>query len=359
MDSGAGKTSSGSGGGGVELSAPDPGITGFIVRVLNQLSVSAWLPAAVFTAAIAVLSAFRTNKNLDIGAAVSAIASDPLGLLVILVPLLVVMTMITQAFSFNAIRVLEGYGRPWGLLSPVRNLLIRWHVWRKGSLEKRRLKANSKAFAIARVRMLQSGLSHSLVDLLEAQALETEKPPSSEEDRRVAALMGWRTYCDTWRLASIDSIIQEQNRYPARNRILPTRLGNVLRSVEDQLDEAGGDVSGFVIRNKEFLPDRLRVTHDHYRSRLDMYAMLVIIGLVLALISPLILMDAITNWGAILAVSGVFVLLGVTSYHAAITSAASYGNILLELNRLIKVARKASTTSTTEQAPQGTSVIGT
>lgn len=354
MDSGTGKSTSRSGSGGGQLSPSQPGITGLITRVLDQLSLSAWLPAALFTAAIAVLSRFRSNGDLDIGLAVSDITSNPFALLVLLVPLLVVMTMITQAFSFNAIRVLEGYCRPRGLLSPLRKLLIRWHVWRKGSLEKRRLRARSRAFAIARLRMLQSGLSRSIVDLLEAEALETEKPPASEEDRRVAGMMGWRSRCDPWRLASIDSISEEQLRYPARNRILPTRLGNVLRSVEDRLDEVGGDVGGFVMRNKDLLPDRVRDEHDHYRTRLDMYAMLVIIGLILAVINPLILMGTTINWPGIVLVSGLFVLLSITSYHAAITSADAYGSILLELNRLIKVAAKEKATSVTENPTEQT-----
>jgi hypothetical protein len=349
MESDPGKTSNGDGRG-VKLPAPDAGITAFIVRVLNQLSLSAWLPAALFTAGIAVLSRFRTNMSLDIGQAVADIATDPLALLVILVPLLVVMTMITQAFSFGAIRLLEGYGRPRDLLFPVRTVLIRWHVWRKGSLKERRLRANSRAFAIARERMLKRGIPHSVVDLLEAETLNVKKPPASEDDRRIASQMNWRWHSETWRIASIASIIEEEKLYPAQHRILPTRLGNVLRSFEDQLDEVGGDVGGFVVRNKHLLPERLREDHDHHRARLDMYAMLVIIGLILAVISPLILAGPIEDWAAITVVSGVFVLLSLTSYHAAITSAAAYGGILLELNRLIKAAATGTKTSATEGA---------
>jgi len=351
MDSDAGKSSSNNV---AKLAPPGPGITGLVVRVLDQLSLAAWLPAALLTASMAVLFRFRANENLDLGQAISDITADPLALLVSLVPLLVVTTMVTQAFSFNAIRVLEGYGRPRGILTPVRRVLIRWHVRRKSSLEKRRLTANSRAFAVARPRLLQSGFSHSVVDMLESQALETAEPDVTDEDRRVAEAMGWRSYCDPWRLASIDSIIEEQKRYPTQGRVLPTRLGNVLRSVEDELDEVGGDVGGFVMRNKNLLPDNLRADHDHYRTRLDMYAMLVAIGLILAAVSPLMLVGAIATWSGILVVSGLFILLSLTSYHAAITSATAYGSILLELNRLVKSATKQAVPLVAETSSEST-----
>src|ERR1700760_3896342 len=93
------------------------GISAFVARVLDQLSLSAWLPAAVLTAGVAVLLQFRSDKSADVLAAVRALTADPVRVLVLIIPLLVIATVVTQAFSFEAIRTLEGYWRRRGLIS--------------------------------------------------------------------------------------------------------------------------------------------------------------------------------------------------------------------------------------------------
>ena len=91
------------------------GISAFIARVLDQLTLSAWLPAALFTAAAAVLLQFRRQRSVNVLHAVGVLAADPVRVLVLMIPLLVLATVVTQAFSFEAIRTLEGYWHRRGL----------------------------------------------------------------------------------------------------------------------------------------------------------------------------------------------------------------------------------------------------
>ena len=87
------------------------GLSQFLAKVLDQLSLTAWLPAAVLVAGITVLGRLRLNSDESPGDVLSALARMHFGALVILLFALVTATVITQSFAFEAIRVLEGY---WG-----------------------------------------------------------------------------------------------------------------------------------------------------------------------------------------------------------------------------------------------------
>jgi hypothetical protein len=78
---------------------PPDGVSAFIAGVLDQLSLSAWLPAGLLTAGIAVLLQFRSSGSVDVLKAVMELTSDPVRVLVIMVPLLVLATVVTQAFA--------------------------------------------------------------------------------------------------------------------------------------------------------------------------------------------------------------------------------------------------------------------
>ncbi|NVM96139.1 hypothetical protein [Arthrobacter wenxiniae] len=319
------------------------GLSAFIVRVLEQLSMSAWLPAGLLAASVTLLVWFRSHGRVDLAAAVSGIAADRWGFLVLVIPLLLVATMITQAFSFIAIRALEGYWRGSGLVALCRELLIRRHLRRQTNLSRRRRQETERAFGIARPRMLEAGWSRFVVVRFEQDALGIEAGLGSEpdvqgeklssKDQKILKFASWRTFCDPWRLAKIDLLIKEEQRYPEPRRMMPTKLGNILRSTEDTLDTADGDLEGLVVRRKHLLPGRLQRDHDHYRTRLDMYAMFVFIGGFLAVLTPLMLIGKVSDWWAIAITSGIFVVLGLAGYQAAIASAEAYCGILREIDR--------------------------
>jgi hypothetical protein len=88
----------------------------FLARILQQLAISAWLPAAALAGLTAFV--FRLGSVFDerpqrgaaeaVGAAFTALAGLKVGGALLLVGTVVVATTLTQAFSFEAIRVLEG-----------------------------------------------------------------------------------------------------------------------------------------------------------------------------------------------------------------------------------------------------------
>src|SRR5437763_1360450 len=129
------------------------GLSAFAARILNQLSLSAWLPSAFLTVAGSFLLQFRAQRSLNLADAANAITKHPATVLILALPVLISTTLVTQAFSFEAIRALEGYWRRPGIAS-LRNPMIRWHVWRRGRLRSRRRKASAKAFAHARPLLL-------------------------------------------------------------------------------------------------------------------------------------------------------------------------------------------------------------
>ena len=66
-------------------SVSSEGISAFIARVLDQLTLSAWLPAALFTAAAAVLLQFRRQRSVNVLHAVGVLAADPVRVLVLMI----------------------------------------------------------------------------------------------------------------------------------------------------------------------------------------------------------------------------------------------------------------------------------
>jgi hypothetical protein len=81
------------------------GISGFLTRILDQLSLSSWLPAIMVICNLAVLLQLCSQKNLDISAAVLRLTGKPLGILVVLVLGIIVASIATQAFEFESIRL--------------------------------------------------------------------------------------------------------------------------------------------------------------------------------------------------------------------------------------------------------------
>jgi hypothetical protein len=61
---------------------PD-GISQFITKVLDQLSLSAWLPSALFVAAVFLLLEVHGQKKANLGDAITALTKKPLGALIV------------------------------------------------------------------------------------------------------------------------------------------------------------------------------------------------------------------------------------------------------------------------------------
>jgi hypothetical protein len=318
----------------VAAGSPD-GLSAFVARIFDQLALSAWLPAAFLSASLALLLQFRADKSVDLLRGVRALTADPVRVLVLIVPVLVLSTVVTQAFSFEAIRTLEGYWHRRGVASLARTLMIKRQVHRARSLAKRRQRACEIAYYTAEPRMLRKGVSPALVNAMKAQALELEDPaPLTDEEMTELEMRNWESWCNAWEIAKIEHLRDAEGDYPLEpHRILPTKLGNLIRATEDQLKNTEDDVQGFALRRYAGTPRLIRAEHDKFRSRLEMYCTLVFVSGSLLILTPTILFRAQIGIFPIITISACFGVLSQASYLAAIASARGYCSALKEMDR--------------------------
>jgi hypothetical protein len=310
---------------------PGEGLSQFASKVLDQLSLTAWLPAAMLVGCMAVLLQMRHQKSSDIATAVQALTEKPLGTVIVLTFSLVLSAIITQAFSFEAIRMLEGY---WGgtaitarLLQPV--------VWRHRRHQRRliqRVKRQRQvAFEVARSAMWTAKVKPHYIEVLEDDFFDVKDSDRRKHPKWIidaARLMGWRPHSSPALLDALDRSVQKLSDYPEEHRVLPTRLGNVLRAREDKLQRDGGELEGLVMRSYEHVHSRLMVQHDQFRNRLEMYCTLVVVFLLLAPIGSGLLAGQDDQYRSAAVALFLFLMLAIISYRAAIASARGYGVVL-------------------------------
>ena len=119
--------------------------------------------------------------------------------------------------------------------------------------------------------------------------------------------------------------------FPAAHRVLPTRLGNAMRSAEDDISLGyGEDLEGFIIRNYDRLPKTIAEEHDSYRARLEMYLAFVVVTIALSVLAAACLWQSITSPFWRLFVPAAYVAAAWVCNRAAIASALGYGQALRE-----------------------------
>jgi hypothetical protein len=172
---------------------------------------------------------------------------------------------------------------------------------------------------------------------MKAMALELElvDPPNlTDEERREFEERDWQDWCDAWRIAKIEHLRVAEEAYPLKaQRILPTKLGNLIRATEDQLRHTDDDVQGFALRRYAGAPPLVQAEHDKFRSRLDMYCTLVFVSAILLIFTPLILLQSGIGIAQIVIISVGFGMLSQASYLAAIASARGYCSALWEMDK--------------------------
>lgn len=309
---------------------PD-GVSAFVARVLDQLALSAWLPAAFLTSSIAVLLEFRSAKSANLLKAVQALTAQPLQALVVVIPLLVIATVITQAFSFECIRVLEGYWGTSRLAHLVHRPMVWRHIRRQRSIYTRLEREQLRAIRKAMHQMLEDGTPYPVYKAIEAQVTGQTLPSLTAEQREILGRTEWMPLCDASHLARIQTLVKAHERYPQAHRVMPTRLGNLIRATEDLLDSGTQDVQSFVHRRRNLVSSRIRAQHDQFRTRLEMYCTLVLVNGVLLALAPLILADHVGGTASAVTSAG-FAAMGIVSYLAALTSAEGYCQILVHMN---------------------------
>jgi hypothetical protein len=315
------------------------GFSELLGRVFGQLSLSAWLPAAMIVGASALLIQVHGQVQLNIAHAILRLTKQPLGILVVLVFALILTTIVTQAFEFEVIRFLEGYWGPGPARAFLSNRRINYHLRKRQALERYLKEMEQEVFGRARPRMLAAGIDRVLVDILEHDVLDLGHMEYADEKIEEARSMGWQFCAEPAELRRLAAIAERLDCYPDDFRILPTILGNTLRATEDQLKLAdGGDLQGLVIRNYSLIPPLLRNQHAQFRTRLDMYCTLVMVFAVLAIESFWALWRfGLWHESSCIVAAG-FVLMSLVSYGAAISSARGYGAILKAVDAAVASA---------------------
>lgn len=105
-----------------------------------------------------------------------------------------------------------------------------------------------------------------------------------EKPIRLKALqIPWERYASADHLRRRINLDKKLRDYPRPNRCLPTRLGNILRAHEDQIDKSR--VETFVLDLYDTLPLTLRTLYDENRNRLDLYASMIFVELLVTVVA--------------------------------------------------------------------------
>lgn len=321
----------------------------FIARVLNQLSLSAWLPAAALVLGVALAVSVGNELDRDqalargagplvlFGRALAALTNIGVGGGLLLLASIVVLTMVTQAFAFEAIRILEGYWGTHPLVESVAGLRCQRHrhVQAELATRSRRLLESAWTIAQAEIQRIQDDLAlrggdvevtPDMLAALRAEVLGTGRSPDlTEDERRFIGDLDWEQFAPSEQLRRRVNVEKRLQDYPDAHRILPTWMGNILRHHEDETQS--GRVETFIQENFEFLPSSLKIEHDEQRTRLDLYCSMVF---VVGVIAGFAAFRFLPHHLAYAAAAGLLGILGmVVMYRAAVASARAYGGLLV------------------------------
>lgn len=326
----------------------------FLARILDQLSLSAWLPSA----AIVFISgwAFALRTVLDefsavpstqpqdwyaslveaptrLGSAMARLAESGWGGALLALAAVIVLTLVTQAFSFESIRVLEGY---WGTSRPAEWLADK-RCARHARVRERFARAHraaiGEAWAVAEVSLAaDTKLTPAMLEVIRAAVLKRETDVRLPPAIRAKALRtDWEAQCSRAYLRRRDNLAKRLRDYPEPGRENPTLLGNIMRYHEDQTGDA--DVESFVPRVFDTLPLSMQVNHDDQRTRLDLYCSMVFILPSSGLMSGLALLP---HYGYAVGALVASVLGAFVCYRAAMASARAYGLVLLQIAQQVR-----------------------
>jgi len=317
----------------------------FITDVLKQLNVSAWLPAILWVTTLALMLKLRIQGNWDIGKAVREFFEAGWPALVALFLTLLIATLITQAFSFGCIQILEGY---WGTSWPMRratSMMVRKQARHLRRLKRLHAELERRAFQTAKPA-LEGTVNPRHVSIIEKSLTPSDRPLAQHKRRHVeqAFRVDWRSEVAPHISRNLESLEASIADYPQDGALLPTKLGCLLYQYENQLENVTpADVQGFVLRNLDKIPDVALKQHDDYRSRLDLYCTMVFVFMFLTLAAVPLVTLGTTDARPGLSAMGFFALMSYLSYRGALASSRGYGEILLAIDSMIAPQQKRIT----------------
>jgi hypothetical protein len=323
---------------------PGESLSQLAARILDQLSVTSWLPSGVLVFSLVVYANLWAEKG-KLRAAVDRIAKMPTGQMVLLVGAVILATVIAQAFEFNAIRLLEGY---WGA-SPLARVLSypsrAAFEWRRICLDhqRKRLRTTAKGEIDDAASLANDPAEYrQMIKCLVTgdTRFSGAKPyPANLENRaeleKQAVASGWKRHANPATVRRIEAIEAARARYPKQSfNLMPTLLGNIMRSFEERAGaNVEGSLEGMVERVFHRLPTSLQVTHDQFRGRLDLYCTLTLLSGSCAVGGTALLWRFGVS-GA-MAAGGVSLVLSRVFYRAAIATAPAYGEVLLTIRAFL------------------------
>jgi len=324
----------------------------FLARVFNQLSLAAWLPSAALvlgTALVIRLGAVLSEDEKVTGwaattAALADLADISVGGGLLIFAAVVVLTTLTQAFSFEAIRFLEGYWGTSRIAERAADIRAAHFGSKSDMLRERYADLTERAWQRSRIaieneqhRALKAGAadhevltwSQDQLAYLGAKLRKKDVAIKLNGRERLSALqIPWEYYAPPNLLRRRVSVDKRLRDFPRARRCLPTRLGNVLRAHEDQTGRV--DVETIVLEIYDDLPLGARTRHDEHRNRLDLYASMLFVDILLTglAVARFLPIGRPGFAGGALAVGIVSMIL---TYRAAIASARVYGILLVDL----------------------------
>lgn len=336
----------------VDTARPRESFSELVARILDQLSLSAWLPAAAVVFSTLFLVNVRHAEG-QISGALESIGAFNVPDVVLIIVAIVVGTVFTQAFEFEAIRFLEGYWGPRRVVSFVADLRCRHHIKTRDRLGRRLEDETKRAVESARSVILAPDpplIERRLVDIIEANALGY--PLDAPDDEIAAAVpVPWEQYADPSAVRRMEDLGTRVLNYPPEDhRVLPTKLGNTLRAHEARATAtSSGNLEGWVMRRFHRLPGGLQVAHDQHRTRLDLYCSMVFVSAVMGAAGLALLWKF--GWAHRLFVVAVAFAVGWLLYRAAVASARAYGTVL-ETIAAWEAIEVAGAATTSEPSPE-------
>lgn len=327
------------------LTEESSGLSQFAMRILDQLSLTSWLPATFLVGAAFLLFKLDSMESIDVAEALGDLSGQSFGVLVVVFFAVVIAAMVIQAFEFNSIRALEGY---WPYLFS-RLGLTRWRVGVHSRKRKRAIAKSRRRLIVAFDSAQEQLLGTKDVDWAVVQQLRESvlnPSPNHNADSAVvtaAAQLNWEVFASARLLRAMEAAQRARQGWPVAHRVMPTRLGNLLRSYEDELTAGTDGLRTYVIRHWHlFSPEQKRL-HTQYRRRLDLYCEMVFVCAMLLVLSVCLFATQHQHWMALAVLGTLFSILAFTCYRAAQQAAKGYGEILKLLERLrVAAARNAT-----------------
>lgn len=295
-------------------------------QVGRHFAIVAAIPSLVVVGFLTTLiAAGAPTSRPEPGRALSSFSDAGLADAGFLIVVVLATGFVLQPFVFPVTQFLEGY---WGTSSPARRAMGRStsrHLARALCLERSSLAA-SDFLADADEKYDEHELLPSLLDENDVWTPEAE---AAWEKQREALLF-----------QTLEHRIERQEserlraRYPRDFReVMPTRLGNVLRSHERHAGSAYG-LDAIVVTGQltQVVDPRLREFHDDARTGLDLSVQTIVMWVAISAIGFVLLW----RYDAWLAIPAFTSTLAIVSYRGAVHSAEAYGEaleILIALGR--------------------------